>query len=223
MGIRGRYRKGERKRQEILLAAIEVFSQRGYRNASIREIAEAVGLTQAGLLHHFGSKEEMFVEVLRVRDETDEAKSEDAVETLRLAIQRNAEVEGLVHLFVTVSAEAIDGAHPGHPFFLSRYEHLIEILRARIQAGQDEGRVSRTLGATMAAKMLVGLADGMQIQWLLDPEHTDMLETFDAFWYGVLQAKERPAVAVAAGVRGGATAEPPSIGTPASISDRSNL
>jgi len=50
MAPRGRYRKGDIKRQEILLAAIEVFSRRGYTDASIREIAESVGFTQAGLL-----------------------------------------------------------------------------------------------------------------------------------------------------------------------------
>ena len=38
MAERGPYRKGLEKRREILLAAIDVFSRRGYRNASTREI-----------------------------------------------------------------------------------------------------------------------------------------------------------------------------------------
>lgn len=108
MATRGPYLKGERRRREILLAAIDVFSRRGYRNASIREIADSVGLTQAGLLHYFPSKEDLFAEVVRVRDELDEATSDDIVEALRIAIEHNVQVEGLVHLFVTVSAEAID-------------------------------------------------------------------------------------------------------------------
>jgi AcrR family transcriptional regulator len=183
---RGPYRKGEQKRREILLAAIDVFSRRGYRNASIREIGESVGLTQAGILHYFASKEKLFVEVLRVRDEIDEARADDILETFRLVIQHNAEVEGLVHLFVTVSAEATDEAHPGHEFFRSRYDRLIELLRDRIKAGQDDGSLYKAVSPEMAARMLVAVADGIQIQWLLDPDHTDMLATFDAIWQAML-------------------------------------
>lgn len=190
MATRGSYRKSEQRRQEILLAAIDVFSRRGYRNASIREIAETVGLTQAGLLHHFASKEKLFVEVLRVRDELQQAKTDDMVEALRLGIEQNAQVEGLVHLFVTVSAEAIDETHPGHEFFRSRYDNLIEHLRQRIQSRQDTGMVTSGIDAGTAARMLVALADGIQVQWLLDPDHTDMLGIFDTFWHAVLGAAE---------------------------------
>jgi AcrR family transcriptional regulator len=187
-GRRGPYRKGKLRRREILLAAIDVFSRRGYRNASIREIAEEVGLTQAGLLHYFPSKDELFVEVLRVRDELDEARADDIVQALRLAIQHNAQVEGLVHLFVTVSADAIDEAHPGHPFLRARYEHLIGMLRDRVAAGQEDGSVTRAIDADMAARLMVALADGMQLQWLLDPDHVDMVEALDTLW-GMLLAK----------------------------------
>jgi len=183
---RGPYRKGEQKRREILLAAIDVFSRRGYRNASIREIGESVGLTQAGILHYFASKEKLFVEVLRVRDEIDEARADDILETFRLVIQHNAEVEGLVHLFVTVSAEATDEAHPGHEFFRSRYDRLIELLRDRIKAGQDDGSLYKAVSLEMAARMLVAVADGIQIQWLLDLDYTDMLATFDSIWQAML-------------------------------------
>ncbi|MFF3222514.1 helix-turn-helix domain-containing protein [Nocardia suismassiliense] len=47
--------------------------QRGYLATSVAELAEAVGLSQGGLLHYFGSKEELFVAVLRKRDEIDVA------------------------------------------------------------------------------------------------------------------------------------------------------
>jgi len=186
MAQRGPYQKGKIKRREILLAAIEVFSRRGYRGASIREIAETVGLTQAGIFHYFASKEELFVEVLRVREELGEARAGDILEALRLSIEHNAKVEGLVHLFVTVSAEAIDEAHPGHEFFRGRYERLVELLRARILVGQDDGSISSTIDPTSAARMLVALADGLQVQWLLNPEQTRMLATFDAFCHLLL-------------------------------------
>ena len=181
MAQRGSYQKGKIKRDEILLAAIEVFSRRGYRAASIREIAETVGLTQAGIFHYFASKEELFVEVLRVREELGEARAEDVLEALRLSIKHNVEVEGLVHLFVTVSAEAIDEGHAGHDYFRTRYERLVDLMTARVAVSQDAGAFSSAVDARSAARMLIALADGLQVQWLFDPEHTNMIQIFDAF------------------------------------------
>ncbi|WP_435110815.1 TetR family transcriptional regulator [Nocardiopsis synnemataformans] len=71
MARRGSYAKGVAKRGEILDAALTVIGRDGYSRATVREIADAVGLSQNGLLHHFGSKERLFVEVLRHRDELD--------------------------------------------------------------------------------------------------------------------------------------------------------
>ncbi|WP_223839352.1 TetR/AcrR family transcriptional regulator [Nocardiopsis deserti] len=71
MARRGPYAKGVAKRGEILDAALTVIGRDGYSRATVREIADAVGLSQNGLLHHFGSKERLFVEVLRHRDELD--------------------------------------------------------------------------------------------------------------------------------------------------------
>ena len=71
MARRGSYAKGVAKREEILERALEVIAREGYRGASVKELAEAVGLSQAGLLHYFDSKEELFTEILRKRDEVD--------------------------------------------------------------------------------------------------------------------------------------------------------
>ena len=70
-GRRGSYAKGVAKREEILTRALDVIAREGYRGASVKELADAVGLSQAGLLHYFDSKEELFTEILRKRDELD--------------------------------------------------------------------------------------------------------------------------------------------------------
>ena len=65
MTARGPYAKGEAKRAEVVNVALELFSRKGYDRTSFREVARLAGLSQAGLLHHFRTKEELFVEVLR--------------------------------------------------------------------------------------------------------------------------------------------------------------
>jgi AcrR family transcriptional regulator len=60
------------QRSEILDVALDLFSRNGYDRTSVREIARRVDLSQAGLLHYFNSKEELFTEVLRRRDARNE-------------------------------------------------------------------------------------------------------------------------------------------------------
>lgn len=52
-------------KQEILQRCWEVLSREGYHGASISLLASATGLGKAGLLHHFGSKEQLMQEVLQ--------------------------------------------------------------------------------------------------------------------------------------------------------------
>lgn len=46
-----------RRRQEILDVALRTFATRGFHNASLAEIAAEVGMTAAGILHHFKTKD----------------------------------------------------------------------------------------------------------------------------------------------------------------------
>ncbi|MGB3480709.1 MAG: helix-turn-helix domain-containing protein [Mycobacterium sp.] len=52
-------RPGQTAREEILDAAAELFTTRGYSSTSTRAIAEAVGIRQASLYHHFATKDDI--------------------------------------------------------------------------------------------------------------------------------------------------------------------
>jgi AcrR family transcriptional regulator len=184
MPKKGSYAKGLAKREEILATALEVFAERGYRRASLREIAEAVGLSQAGLLHHFSSKEELFAEVLRKRDEADLGSVTDQADPFQGlvgAMRHNAEVPGLVHLYATISAEAADEGHPGHTYFVERYRFFIDQLSGYIAAEQEAGRLDAALDPREVARLVIAVADGMQVQWMLDGT-ADMAASVEYFW-----------------------------------------
>lgn len=53
-------------RERILYEAAELFLSNGYGDTSLRDIAAAVGIQPASIYHHFGSKEELFTEILRI-------------------------------------------------------------------------------------------------------------------------------------------------------------
>jgi Bacterial regulatory proteins, tetR family. len=182
MKPRGSYAKGVARRDEILTRALEVIAREGYRGASVKEIADAVGLSQAGLLHYFDSKEHMFTEVLRKRDELDamafDARSEVAAAPLDLEaltavfldiVRRNAQTPGLVELFSRLAVDAVDPDHPAHAFFLSRGAALRSALVRGVRAGQDAAVIDPAVDAELFSRMFVALVDGIQLQWMLDP------------------------------------------------------
>lgn len=172
MARRGSYAKGVARREEILQSALDVIGRSGYRNASLKQIAEGVGVTPAALLHYFGSKEELFTAVLRARDERDELSPRlldpiDAKAAFLDVIRHNTEVPGVVELFSRLAVDAGDPDHPAHTYFLERSERL----RGAIATAFD-GDVERhaILDPDTMGRILQAVADGLQLQWMIDPD-----------------------------------------------------
>jgi AcrR family transcriptional regulator len=178
-----RYPKGDAKRQEILTAALRVISERGYRNSSLQEIADSVGLTKAGVLHYFDSREGLLVEVLRQRDSIDTAafggSDSDAVDLLEHAAQHNHDVPGLVELFSRLVVESEAPEHPGHDYIAERYDAITGRLADSIRLRQDSGEMRHDLDPAVFARVLVALSDGVQLQWMHD-RSIDMRATYAA-------------------------------------------
>jgi AcrR family transcriptional regulator len=63
---RGRYARPDETavRDRLLESAIDIFNQRGYAAASVREIVEASGVTKPVLYYYFGSKEGIYAEIM---------------------------------------------------------------------------------------------------------------------------------------------------------------
>ncbi|MBR7741710.1 TetR/AcrR family transcriptional regulator [Phycicoccus sp. BSK3Z-2] len=171
-GRRGPYRKTVRRRQEILDAALEVFAVVGYRGGSLRAVADRVGMSEAGLLHHFGSKDRLLVETLRRRDEVTEADldfSAPGPEVLRQLVEvaaRNVRAQGAIELFVVLSAEATDPDHPAAAFFRDRCERLLDRLTAVYDDLGDRGWLPEGADPASLALGTVATWDGLQVQWL---------------------------------------------------------
>jgi AcrR family transcriptional regulator len=184
-GTRGPYAKTEARRAEILRTALDAFSVRGFQGSSLREIAESVGLSQAGVLHHFSSKEALLAAVLAEKDADSVKHFEDArgvgvLDALRGVVAENMAQPGLIRLFTTLSAEAINEEHPAHEYFQVRYAGARELLAGSLAQGQADGDVGSGVDVELAASLLIAIMDGLQMQWLLN-EDFDMLAAFDTF------------------------------------------
>lgn len=193
MARRGPYAKGVAKREEILRTALEVVDRNGMRGTSVRELADAVELTQAGLLHHFGSKEELFLAILTVRDDEDAQRTAglDVIDRFLLVIQHNGRTPGMVQLFTSLSAAATsDPTHPAHAWFAERYVRFRTLLTETMRERQAGGEMPVDVDVEKLAAVMMAVSDGMQLQWMLDPS-TDMAAHVRLVWELALRSAPR--------------------------------
>jgi AcrR family transcriptional regulator len=179
---RGEYGKSRARRKEIVDAAVEVFATVGYHKGSLRDVADRVGMSQAGLLHHFPSKEHLLQAVLTWRD--DDARALMGGESLPTGIdllralvelaQYNAGHPQLVELHVILSGEGASAEHPLHEYFVDRYERVYTEIRDAFEAAAERGQLQGEVDSASAAKTVIALMDGLQLQWLLHREEVDM-------------------------------------------------
>ncbi|NHC46447.1 TetR/AcrR family transcriptional regulator [Motilibacter aurantiacus] len=182
--------RGERvtRREEIVRAATEVFAERGYRGTSLAAVAErAGGITAQGVLHHFGTKEALLLEVLRAR-QAEFARSREGVgddgigfvERMRRVVAIMQRQPGIPQSMMVLSADSVTAGHPAHSFFVERYAGL----RAHFAAdlGSELGDpLPSGLSADAAATLVVAMLDGLRLQWLLDPGRVDIAQRMEDF------------------------------------------
>lgn len=175
--------RGDRRRQQILEIATARFAETGYRGASLRDIAHQVGITHPGLLYHFGSKEELLMAVLAHLDSLGGdmvRRSEDARSTLDAWLHLaapGAEHRGLVELYATLAAEAVDPAHPAHDYFLRRQDRMVMALGDLFGDLDAEGALATDAPAPrVLAQSFMALIDGLRLQWLMRPDALDVAE-----------------------------------------------
>lgn len=166
------------RRQAILRAARDSFVEHGVDGASLRDIAARAGMTHAGLLHHYRSKDELVVALLQQRDaeevERDRAQrpapgKENALAPLlaELLIERQASPE-LVRLWLEMTAAAARPAHPAHDYFVERYARARGAMAANLQSRPAGGSAAGDVDAQHRGALLAAVLDGLQLQWLLD-------------------------------------------------------
>lgn len=203
---RTRPSKAER-REEILAAATRVFGSKGYHAGSLVDVAEQVGITHAGVLHHFGSKDKLLWAVLEYRDRVDVEHLEgqhipgglDLFRHLMTTARINADRRGIVQAYAVLTGESVTDGHPAAAWVTERFTVLRgEITAALQQVAQERGVALEEARARSAASAVIGVMDGLQVQWLLDPDAVDLAEetafAIEAILAAVLAGPDAPRV-----------------------------
>jgi hypothetical protein len=77
-------------------------------------------------------------------------------------------------LHVIVSAEGVFADHPVHDYVYERHASLFTMVRQAFERAAANGELRRDVNCAVAARTLIALMDGLQVQWLLHPDEVDM-------------------------------------------------
>lgn len=190
-GPRGPYRKSAARRHAIVEAAVTVFSRSGYRGATIRDIAAQAGISPSSLLHFYRSKQELLWATMAYRDDRRFVGAEhrgsagfaDQVVGQALA---NEDVPHLIQLYAILSAESATRGHPGAAYFAERFDALRVAYTHEFTALAEAGLLHSRVRPDVAAVTVVALWDGVQLQWLHEPELISAADVLREYFHLVL-------------------------------------
>src|SRR5258708_18714461 len=158
----------ETRRARMCRTAAQLFRDRGYDAASVSDVARALGMTKAGLYHHFESKEALLFEIMmygleRVRDEVivPVRTVRDPEERLRQLIVRHARIATRGHGAIAHLGDEIRALPaPSRRQVEQRMRIYFDLIRDTLTELKKAGRL-RDVDPTVAAFSLIGM-----ILWL---------------------------------------------------------
>lgn len=170
----------EETRNQILNAALELFSRHGYDAASVKDICDAAQVSKGAFYHHFSSKQALFLQLM---------------ERWLLVIDQHIQAARLQAGDIPQAFEAMAGttgnlyqtADGGFPIFLEfwtqanrqpeiwknavePYHRYMTFFQTLIQEGIHEGSLDPSVNTEDTARIMVALAMGLLLQALLDPK-----------------------------------------------------
>ncbi len=167
---------------EVFRAAAELMVEKGYGGTSIGDVAQAVGMTKAGLYHHISGKQDMLFQILNhAMDELEHVVStpvrliEDPEERLRQLMR--LQIQGSVKhgLAFTVLFSEINHLAPAQQKKISgRVKEHLALIREALMELADEGRLRRLdldIATMLIMNVFTGIARWKHQDFTSDEEH----------------------------------------------------
>jgi AcrR family transcriptional regulator len=162
------------KKETILESATRLLASKGYKEASMAELARICGVAQGTIFYHYGTKEELFLAIL---DEFRQALVEEFEAYQKTAVSRNGleKMISAAEFYLNVAGKMEDRFllfHRHEAYELSRinpdcrrsmeaiYTCLIDIFEQAIRTGQADGSV-KAMPARKTALIIFTMVDGL--------------------------------------------------------------
>ena len=181
--------RGVERRRALVEAAVELWSTTGWRGTGITVVAERAGVTPAGLLHHFGTKEAFLLAVVKELDRQTLARYDrrdriGAMEMLRTLpdmARYPTERPALWRLLLMLQAENFDSSSPAYDYFVARQETVHGLLAGALRRGQELGEVRVDADPRLVAAEILAFLLGLQVYREHGPFDIDLVAACEDF------------------------------------------
>jgi len=183
----------EAKRLEIMNAAMKVFARSGVVNTKMAEIAEAAGIGKGTIYEYFRSKDEIFShafelffqEIKTALDDISQSKTDPETRIRQIVkaslVDFTSGNEQFLQLLMDFWAEGIRNKNDDNGQVLN-LERVYTEFRTAIAVILDDGirrGVFRSVDTNIAASTLIGVLDGLYLQWIINPSVFEFEEVSD--------------------------------------------
>ena len=186
----------EKKKQAIIQAALRLFKEKGFKDTSIKSIAEAAEVSPVSIYNYFGSKDNLVA--LCVNDLFEEI-TQQAEDILKSNLAFNTKLDQALDLCQEKMSQQISDYFQDKtvrdPAFSSLLTKAItakkrDIYRTYINLGKEEGLIARDLSTEIILNVMDALNSvGNQLAYN-DNLETDVKQIHQIFLYGILGKKK---------------------------------
>ena len=162
------------KKREILQAATKLLAMKGYKEASMAELAKITGVAQGTIFYHYNNKEALFLSILEAfkKDIISEFTRYRHEHHFQSGLDMLQDVIGFYLHMVGIMEDRFMLLHRHHAYELARvnptcrayleaiYNCLIDIFEQAILSGQKDGTI-RTAPARHIAMIVFSMVDGL--------------------------------------------------------------
>ncbi|ATC23694.1 TetR/AcrR family transcriptional regulator [Caulobacter vibrioides] len=152
----------QRTRERVLAAARRLFSERGYEGATIRDIAQAAGMSTGAVFASFADKSELFEEILTADYEVIYAQMTQAARTAKTVDEALLGLFGVAYSFhveqlpllrasISVSWTRSEAAERRARNDL---KHIFKLIGVALQRAVDEGQLKKDIDAKLLAEIV---------------------------------------------------------------------
>ena len=180
----------EKRKEQIVRAALSIFAYNGFRETKMAEIAEKAGIGKGTIYEYFKSKEEIFHEAFNLfQQEIDSEVSKrlfglvDPKEKLIVLINTFFELylnfADDARIMLHFWSEGIRHEKSKRKHLVLKVNHIYDRYRNYITSFLDEGvyaGIFRPMNSIMVASTIIGAMDGLIIQWIIDKKHFSLRE-----------------------------------------------
>jgi len=200
----------EETRRQVLSAALEVFSRKGYAATTLEEIAGEAGLTRGAVYWHFEGKADLYSTLLEEKSqgaaqlwvEVSKASARP-LEALRLFIVRSVELleeDADYRRVLTMSwtkSEAVAELEQPFRHKVQRIAGVVAALEDLITRGIEAKELRADVNPRAAARAAYALMGGLVTLFLMSPElispKVDAAAVVDLFIAGIVAGRQTPA------------------------------